>query len=473
MTVGRADALLGAHDVERLRGLLGIALDALHEGRTRRGGPLPAGGPSLASDDVAAALRGDVLPERGVGPDTALAEIGAAFVAGACEPSDPACAGHLHTPPLAVAIAADMLASAVNASLDSWDQGPSGIAVENEVLAALAALCGLDPARAGGAMTSGGTASNLTALHLAREHVGSSLRIVCSELAHFSVQRAAAVLGLGEHAVTTVPTDDEGRLDPAALERSLASEPATSAVVATAGTTDLGSIDPLRQVARVAARHGAWCHVDAAYGGGALFSRRLAPLLDGIAEADSVGLDLHKLGWQPVAAGVLLVRDRALLTPLERRVAYLTVEDDELAGYPNMLGRSLRTTRRADALKLAVSLRALGRRGLEDLVDACHELARHAADAISLHPRLELLAAPVLTTVLFRYRPEGPADPDVVNARIRRRLLEEGTAVLGRTQLAGSIALKLTLLHPDATRRDLESVLSAVVDAGGTEERAR
>lgn len=118
--------------------------------------------------------------------------------------------------------------------------------------------------------------------------------------------------------------------------------------------------------------------MDAAYGGGALLSDRLAPLLDGIERADSVSLDWHKLGWQPVAAGVFLARRAETYASLARRAVYLNPQDDEEAGYPSLLGLSLRTTRRADAFKIAVTLRTLGRAGLGALVDTCHELARQA-----------------------------------------------------------------------------------------------
>lgn len=400
--------------------LLGVTLAALRDGALRRGGPLPAGGPQDVARTLAAAVDGVLLPAEGVGAQSALAALVRAFAAGSADPADPCCAAHLHRPPLAVAVAADLAAAVVNASLDSWDQGPAAIAVEDEVLATLAGLAGLDRGCAAGTMTSGGTASNLTALHLAREHAGARVNVFCSQLAHFSVARAAGILGLGEDAVVRVAVDRERRMCAGELDAALAASDRPAVVVATAGTTDFGSIDPLPAIASVARRHGAWLHVDAAYGGGALLSRRLAGLLDGLGQADSIGLDLHKLGWQPVAAGVLLVRDRVLLAPLQRRVAYLNAPDDEAAGYASLLGRSLRTTRRADALKLAVSFRALGRDGLGALVDTCHDLTCHAAATIAAHPRLELDGEPVLTSVVFGYRAG-----DDVNAALRRRLLRE------------------------------------------------
>lgn len=266
-------------------------------------------------------------------------------------------------------------------------------------------------------------------------------------------------------------------MDPDGLARALAETSWAGrtpiAVVATAGTTDTGAIDPLHTAADLAARYGAWLHVDAAYGGGALLSDRLAPLLDGIARADSVSLDWHKLGWQPAAAGIFLVRRAETYVSLARRAEYLNPADDEQAGYPSLLGKSLRTTRRADAFKIAVTLRTLGRAGLGRLVDACHQLALDAAEAVRAEPELELHAEPALTTVVFRYRPPGGQDGaalDAVNAEVRRTLLRTGRAVVGRTELPGEgpgrVRLKLTLLNPHTTAAEVGELLHAIVRTG-------
>ncbi len=476
----------GVGGPDALEPLLGVVLGALRDGARRRNGPLPAGGPDAVARDLA-----PLLAPRTLLPDTgdpqALRLLTEALAATAADPADPACAAHLHVPPLAVATAADLAASALNGSLDSWDQAPGSTSVELAVLRVLAGLVGFDrPEAAVGVLTTGGTESNLMGLLLARDSASASASasaggatrptVHCSAAAHFSVARAAAVLGLGADAVVPVDTAPDGSMDPRLLDWSLADARTAGrspiCVVATAGTTDLGAVDPLRAVAAVAERHGVRLHVDAAYGGGALFSRRLAPLLDGLGLADTIGLDLHKLGWQPIAAGVLLARDAALLAPLEQRVAYLNPEDDEDAGYTSLLGRSLRTTRRADAFKIAVTLRTLGRDGLGALVDRCHDLAREAAARIAAAPALELTAEPVLTTVLFRYLPVR-ADPDLVNAALRRLLLARGRAVVGRTSLGegpGSVRLKLTLLNPHTTTADLDHLLELVLAAGAEAE---
>jgi L-2,4-diaminobutyrate decarboxylase len=448
--------------------LTGVALAALEQGRRERGGPVPAGAPAQVAAAVDAALGGDPLPETGVGDERALRDLVTAVAAGAADPADPRCAAHLHCPPLPVAVAADLAASALNQSLDSWDQAPAATVLEQRVIAALGQLSGLPGAA--GVFTTGGTGSTYTALLLARDTDAAPVRLYASALAHFSVDRAAHLLGLP--AVVAVPVDGDLQLDAAVLADLLAAaDPGERpVVVATAGTTDTGSIDPLRAVAGLVHARGGWVHVDAAYGGGALFSDRYAPLLDGLEEADSVSLDLHKLGWQPAAAGVLLVRDPAAFAPLDRRAVYLNPADDEQVGYTSLLGRSLRTTRRADVLKVAVTLRALGRAGLGARVDTCCDLARVAAAQVMAMPSLELARPPVLTTVVFRYVTRDPARSDDVNGRLRRQLLREGSAVVGRTELDGRVHLKLTLLNPDATAADVDALLTLVVAAGRAEE---
>ncbi|WP_369354847.1 aspartate aminotransferase family protein [Streptomyces sp. cg2] len=473
--------------------LLRTVLAALAEGAGRRGGPLAAGTPAELAADVAR-----VFAEADGGD--ALRRLTDVLAHGSADPADPACAAHLHCPPLAVAVAADLAVSALNPSQDSWDQAPAATALETLLLGELAQLVGYDPAEAAGVLTSGGTESNLMGLMLARDRVlgretgrqielsgvpgsGPRPRIFTSAAAHFSVQRSAALLGLGEDAVVPVPVDDQLRMKPKALAAALSACVAEGdlpvAIVATAGTTDTGAVDPLRTCASLAAQYGAWLHVDAAYGGGALLSDRLAPLMGGIALADSVSLDWHKLGWQPVAAGIFLVKRAETYASLARRAVYLNPQDDEEAGYPSLLGLSLRTTRRADAFKIAVTLRTLGREGLGRLVDACHELAHSGAAAVRAHPRLELHADPVLTAFLFRYLPENPehTDPehiDRINAALRRRLLREGRAVVGRTELPGGgpgrVRLKLTLLNPHTTTDAVQRLLDAVVAAGRAEE---
>ncbi|MFF7770234.1 pyridoxal phosphate-dependent decarboxylase family protein [Streptomyces massasporeus] len=450
--------LASGHDgPHALRPLLDTVLEALDTGARARGGPLPAGGPEAVAGRIREAL-GDVLPDRG--DPHALRTLVHAFAATAADPAHPLCAAHLHCPPLAVAAAADLAASALNPSMDSWDQAPGASELERLVATALAQE--VHPAGTPDSLvTTGGTESNQLALLLAREAHGGSVRLVCGANAHHSLPRAAWLLGLPEPAVVPAPG---GTLDPDALDATLTRLSGPLLVAATAGTTDAGLIDPLPEIAAHCAAHGARLHIDAAYGGGLLFSDRHRARLTGLDAADTVTLDLHKLGWQPVAAGLLAVRDAHDLTALRQRADYLNADDDTEAGLPDLLGRSLRTTRRPDVLKLAVTLKTLGRSGLGALVDQVCAHARQFAALVDAHPDFELHAPPVISTVLFR--PTGATETTV--AAVRRALLTDGSAVLGRARLDGRLWLKATLLNPATGPDDLAALLHLAATSRAT-----
>ncbi len=482
--------LAGSPDgVDAVLRLARVALRSVAEGERERGGPLPAGGPAAAGaswaelSGRAGRLRTGLglLPRTGLGAEQSLRAVSRFVARGAANPAHPRCAAHLHAPPLAVAAAADLVASVLNPSLDSWDQAPSASRLEAEMTWALARLVYANDVNPDSIVTTGGTESNMLGLLLARERARLSgartVQVICGANAHHSVARAAWTLGLPSPIV--VP-GSEVRLDPASAARAAAEglgQPGTASVlerplvlVATAGTTDTGTIDPLPELASVAEAHGAWFHVDAAYGGPALFSDRLRPLLDGVGRADSVTVDFHKFGWQPLPAGLLAVRDATSLAPLGHTADYLNSADDVEAGLPDLLGRSLRTSRRPDVIKLAVTMLALGQTGMAALVERCCELADELAGLITDHDAFRLFADPVLSAVVFRpVRADQlgePAGSDLV-AGIRRRLLDSGTAVVGRAALTETkqVWLKLTLLNPHASTDDLNQLLGAISHA--------
>jgi len=451
-------------------------------------GPLPAGLPTDVLRRTAEMLGEPRVPSTGVGESAALDLIAGLLDEGGIDLSHPHAAAHLQPPVLQVAVDADALASASNASMDTYDSGPATLAIEQWVVRALAGLAGFGP-DADGVLTPGGSISNLLAVLIARDSAAAAAGIdvrrhgvrglhnpvvFCSELAHFSVQRACAALGLGEDAAVTIPSDEDFRMRLDLLAIELARPDRTPvAVVATAGTTDYGSIDPIAGIAALAHQYGAWVHVDAAYGFGALFSDRLAPLLAELPVADSVTLDLHKIGWQPAATSMLLVADRNRFASFDRSVDYLNPADDIDSGLDGLLGRSLQTTRRPDAVKVATTLTAYGRAGLGKMLDTCHELAHAAAARVVADSNLELLAPVTLTTVLFRVAGQGlAADLDGVQGEVRRRLLTSGRVLIGRTKVPArngrpaAVALKLTLLNPNATATDIEELLDLVVATG-------
>jgi L-2,4-diaminobutyrate decarboxylase len=466
----------GVAGANRLSELIPLALNAFAEGSAERGGAVPAGGPAAVAAGLAASITDEVpplLPVRGVGAERALTELSRLLAAGSVDPSEPWCAAHLHCPPLALPVAADVVASALNPSMDSWDQAPMASELEREFTAAIARLCYPRAERPDAVVTTGGTESNLVGLLLAREHE-PTVRPVCGQNAHHSVARAAWLLGLPAPLVVECRDD---RMLPGALAETLRGRTGPAIVVATAGTTNTGAIDPLPEVARVCRESGAQLHVDAAYGGMALCGKELRPLLDGLDEADSVALDMHKFGWQPISAGLLATREAPRLNALTVRAEYLNADDDTEAGLPDLLGRSIRTSRRPDAFRMAVTLRALGTDGIGTMVRRCRENAADVAEAIAAHDSLTLWGNPALSTVLFR--PETadslPGDrADALVARVRRALLESGRAVIGRAAMpdgAGGtrLWLKLTLLHPETTIADYRPLLDLVAEVAREE----
>jgi L-2,4-diaminobutyrate decarboxylase len=237
--------------------------------------------------------------------------------------------------------------------------------------------------------------------------------------------------------------------------------------VATAGTTDFGSIDPLPEISALAQQAGAWLHVDAAYGSALLLSDQYREKLSGLESADSISMDFHKEFWQCISCAALLVRDAGQLRHLRIHADYLNPESDEEAGIPNLVGKSLSTTRRFDALKLWFSFQVLGREKFGKMVDRTIELAAHAARFIRSNPPLELLNEPEYGCVVFRYRPSGPqVDGDRLNSVLRQRLLERGLAVIGHTRVDERQYLKLTCMNPATSEQEIEALLLLIAEEG-------
>lgn len=420
----------------------------------------------------------EVCPDEGVALNTVLADLGSMVWSHSVVPSDPACVAHLHPPTMVPAVVTELAIAASNQSMDSWDQAPAATEVELHLMSWLAGLIGM-LTTGSGVMTSGGTASNVLGITLARSWAArkigvdvlksglppqaASWRILCSDQAHFSVQRAAAQLGLGRDAVITVATTASGSMDVAALDGALARMTREGlqplVIVGTAGTTDLGAIDPLAEIADRALRHDTWFHVDAAVAGALLLSDRLRPGLAGMELADSVTIDFHKLWWQPFNASALVVRDAQRFDLLRVRSSYLD-RGDELEGMVNLVGRSLDTSRRFDAAKVVATLRTLGRHALAQMLEHLVDLTRYAGSLIDAHPRLELVAAP--TSVMCVFDVPGAGDDDL--RRIQQRLLARGEMVLGRTEIKGRAALKFTFMNPLATTDDVDRLVAMVAD---------
>ncbi|MGW5970373.1 lysine decarboxylase DesA [Streptomyces sp. NPDC055186] len=385
---------------------------------------------------------------------------------------------HLNCPVVIPAVLGEAVLSAVNSSLDTWDQSAGGTLIERKLIDWTAARIGLGPS-ADGVFTSGGTQSNLQALLLAREEAKTddlaTLRVLTSEVSHFSVQKSAKLLGLGPDAVVPLPVDHDKRLQTVALARELArcaeDGLVPMAVVATAGSTDFGSIDPLPEIAELCAQYGVWMHVDAAYGCGLLASLKHRDRIDGIERADSVTVDYHKSFFQPVSSSAVLVRDAASLRHATYHAEYLNPRRMVTERIPNQVDKSLQTTRRFDALKLWMTLRVMGADGIGGLFDEVCDLAHEGWELLTADPRFDVVVEPSLSTLVFRYVPAAVTDPaeiDRANLHARKALFASGDAVVAGTKVADRHYLKFTLLNPETTTADITAVLDLI--AGHAEQ---
>ncbi|GGT91852.1 pyridoxal phosphate-dependent decarboxylase family protein [Streptomyces lateritius] len=419
----------------------------------------------------------------------ALDELESVYLRDAVYFHHPRYLGHLNCPVVIPAVLGEAVLSAVNSSLDTWDQSAGGTLIERKLIDWTTSRIGLGPA-ADGVFTSGGTQSNLQALLLAREEAKTDdlakLRIFSSECSHFSVQKSATLLGLGADAVISVPVDRTKRMQSvvlaAELEACRAEGLVPMAIVATAGTTDFGSIDPLPEIAALASEYGAWMHVDAAYGCGLLASPTRRHLLDGIERADSVTVDYHKSFFQPVSSSAVLVRDGSTLRHATYHADYLNPRQpvameapptsEGLWGkIPNQVDKSLQTTRRFDALKLWMTLRVMGADGVGELFDEVCDLAAAGFELLAADPRYDVVVEPQLSTLVYRYIPEAvtsPAEIDRANLYARKALFASGEAVVAGTKVDGRQYLKFTLLNPETTTADIAAVLDLI--AGHAEQ---
>ena len=398
---------------------------------------------------------------------------------------------HLHCPTLVAGQAAEVLINATNQSMDSWDQSPAASLMEVQMIDWLRQKLGYGKGTAG-VFTSGGTQSNLMGVLLARDaciakHWKTSdglewsvqrdglppdalqkVKVVCSENAHFSVQKNMAMMGMGFQSVVTVPANCYGQIDTAALAKTLdrlADEGKIIAcVVATAGTTDAGAIDDLKAVRAEADRYDAWVHIDAAWGGALLLSNEFRHMIDGIELADSVTLDFHKHFFQSISCGAFLLKNEADFRFIHYEAEYLNSAYDAEHGVPNLVSKSLQTTRRFDALKLWLTIEALGETLYGSIIDHGIKLAKEVEQYINATDGLEMTNASQFASILFRVNPQGyPAGHiDSLNQNVADELFARGEANIGVTKVGDVQSLKMTLLSPIATLENVKKLLAQV-----------
>ncbi|MFF4760724.1 pyridoxal phosphate-dependent decarboxylase family protein [Streptomyces sp. NPDC001292] len=358
----------------------------------------------------------------------------------------------------------DMVLSASSLHGVSWLEASGAIAAENQVLRLLADLAGL-PAQAGGCFVSGGSAGNLSGLVVARDTARTATgepvarpRIAVSSQAHSSISNTLRIIGAQ---ALVVPADDH-RLTGAALRAALAGDPSAEnvvAVVATAGTTNAGIIDDLSGIAEVARERGLWFHIDAAYGGGALFSPELRGKFTGIEHADSLVVDPHKWMYAPFDCGALLYRDPALARVVHTQDAsYLDCIHTDAPQEWNPSDYAYHLTRRPRGLPLWFSLAVNGTDAYRDAVDATRRIALESAALIRAADGLELIRDPELSVVLFRRT--GWTRDDYYTWS--KELLERQIAFVTPTVFEGETVARFAFLHPDITLDAVREILATM-----------
>ena len=403
--------------------------------------------------------------------------------------------GWVNSPPEPIAILADLLAATMNPSIAGGDH--AAVYVERAAVAWLMDLVGFPRDGSMGLLVSGGSMASLTALSAARHRAATragwndrvngicaatgGLTIYLSSEGHTTLRKAAHLLGLGDAAVRSVPTDGAFRMDVAVLDAMLAEDRAAGhrpmAVVASAGTVGSGAIDSFDVIADVCERHDVWMHIDGAYGALGILDPTRAPLYRGLDRADSVTLDPHKWMSVPVECGCVLVRDAGILRDTFSLVPpYLRTEEGRgIGGLPWYSEYGFQQTRGFRALKLWMVLQQLGRSGYARRITRHNDLARDLAGMIDAHPALERVAPVTLSIVCFRFVPKGVAGDEAVLEALNKRIMElaqsEGTVFLSQATLNGRFALRACLLHPETDEHDLEVLVETIVRLGQREAR--
>ena len=385
---------------------------------------------------------------------------------------------------------AEMLAAGVNMNVGGWQLSPSASEIEQHLIAWFAGRFGL-PETAGGLLVSGGAMANMVGLKAARDHMagwdtrrdgvaaGPGLAVYATSETHVVTDRAADALGLGTAAVRRLPVDDGLRMVPAALSERIQADRAAGlrpmAVVATAGTTSTGAIDPLPEIADICAEFGLWMHVDAAYGGPAVLADDLRPLMAGIERADSIAFDPHKWLYVAQSAGCVLVRDVGRMPDSFRVYASYVHQDEEHTGAGVSLGElGPQYSRGFQALKLWVSLLAHGTRAYADRISHDAALARYMATRVEQRADFEPSAPVGLSICCFRYLPAGGGDDEHLsrlNERIMTELQLDGRVYISNAVLDGRFVLRACIVNHRTEADDVDAVLDVAAELGARIDR--
>ncbi len=415
-------------------------------------------------------LVGESLPLRGIGIEAALSDVFARVAPFTMHSGHPRFWGWVQGSGFPLAALSDLVASCLNAHLAGFDHAPA--LVEQKTLDWLIQLMGF-PSGASGVFCSSGSMANLLGLAVARHHHQPERPVLyASTEVHGWIHKAVTVLGLPPESLRLIPATGDFTIDANRLRTEIAADRERGhspfCIVGTAGTVNTGAIDPLNQLATIAAEESLWLHVDGAFGALARLHPDLAPLLDGLERADSLAFDLHKWGSMPFSCAALLVRDSAA-----HRAAFASTPSymapstrGPLAGGVPFADRGIDLTRGFDSLKVWIALRAYGVERFANLIRQNVEDARRFAALIEAHPDFEILAPVSLNIVCFRYVRPG-LDLDAFNQELLLRLQESGAAIVSSTTIDGRFALRLAHVNHRSRPEDFQAVIETLARTAG------
>jgi aromatic-L-amino-acid/L-tryptophan decarboxylase len=411
-------------------------------------------------------ILGEPLPQAGSDPLGLVHQLSRDVFANISHVDHPRFFAFVPGPGNFAATMATALAAGHNVFSGTWLGGSAAARLETTVLGWLRDAIGF-PEDGGGLFVSGGSMANLTAIGAARQAVlgshSAAGAVYYSDQTHSAVERALRVLGFRNEDMRRMPSDAQAGLDPERLRQAIESDRARGlrpfCVVANAGTTNTGAVDPLDPIADLCAEFDLWMHVDGAYGASAVFGQRALVPLRGLHRADSVALDPHKWLFQPFECGCLLLRNAALL-----RAAYAihpeymrdTLREDEeinFCEYGVQLSRSFR------ALSLWMTFKTFGARAVGRAIDHAFDMADHAETVIKSRPDWEVITRPSMAILTFRCTRGREAQRNDLNARLVRGLRESGVAMVSSTMLGGSLVIRLCPINPRTSRADIDKTM--------------
>ncbi len=371
-----------------------------------------------------------------------------------------------------VSAMADTLATGFNIFSGGWAASPAAAELEIITIGWLLKIFGFPKKKGGGIFTSGGSMANLTAIVTARRiKCGddfSKAVIYLSDQAHSSNIKAIRVLGFRKEQIQIIPTDGDFKVSLNKLKNCIAKDRLRGmqpfCYVATAGTTNTGTVDPLTEISKICKQEDIWFHIDAAYGGAAILAKNGKQLLKGIDKADSLTVDPHKWFYQPYEMGCLLVRDHKWLknTFTEKPEYLRDVEGNE--SEINFYDHGIQLTRRFRALKFYMSVKTFGLSAFRKAITYNIQLAEKVETILRKSKKWEIISPATLAVINFRYNPIGNTwnelQLDAMNQYISSQVINSREALLVTTLLNGHVVLRMCLINPRTTLDDIKETLA-------------